>query len=1716
MLSLINIRVKYLIRHPCLLFWSYIFLPGFILLLTYLKEKNNIIPKKEVKIQPIPAGEDFFFEHLIDGKKTKRIYKSLKLFLPNTSIIINDDSYCNNIISYIFEEIRIKINCSFFTNNFTNYTTHIIKIEKIEDKFKIHLIERKREETTPLMFSKNDLDQDIITNLFYVNNITHNEPNYNNFEEIRFNRFWELESFLSKLLIKLNKKEINSDFKMKLGFNSYPEHYNFSNTYSSYSIISFLIALQFSIIGYSFNMRMIDEKENKLFILLERQGLSKFKYNLSWFFSFCALFFFSIYSFTKYIFLNIHFRYFLTSINMIFFSFSIFSVCVFFTTCITSTKTGTTAVKFFNFGSILLGFVVVLPNTSKITKLFFSLIPQINLYLCLCTIFHLENFEKISLDKLWLKANRISYMESLLIYIFDIILYLGLSYIIQSYKDSGLEFYDYLKSFIKKVKRNTSIKESHDILNEIEKLNMPKFQIYHQELSPINKQQEEQNLCLKIVNVSKNFDDIKAVDNFNGELFPNEIFCLLGHNGAGKTTLINMISGIYDPNHGDILFNGKSLVTNKKYLYENIGLCQQEDIYFDYLTVEEHLEYMCKIKGRKLNKKEIQELIDKIELTSKKDSLCGTLSGGQKRKLCIALSLIGGSQIILLDEPTSGMDMMARRKLWDFLKVYKKNRIILLTTHFLDEAEYLGDRIGIMSDGKYICSGTSSFLKSKYPCGFNLNLLINPKKFNNEIKQEIIEGIKKFDSNPELRISSKSIFTINIKSKNINIPKIFDFIDSKKTQYGIYDYTVSSTSLEDVFLKINNKSCDPKLIRRNFININEDNNEDQKDSENNKLLYNDRLKIIKSSNFCSQLFSQMKRGIYPLIRNKILFLFELLSGLGFVYIFIFFFSDFIIHATTRKLSFLDVLNENKIFIYEKNTNGNYLKNSYAFKLKKTIPLAQLNRKPTNIIDFMNFSYEQAFSHIAKGALLVDNSNSDLINVYNTEIDTGLNGYFYANTVLFVSSFLKNNYDINAVILYDIELNELSDNGLKESIWNLLKDFIVLIVICLISLFGFVIFLGGLMYEKIREKTHNIKHLLYLSGSNMLSYWLGFFIVDYIKLIFYNIFLILPIYYVSGVGIYFGLDMLAISLSSLSFIYFVSFFCHKEDDGAKILFIFVFGFLIIITALSILYKDKILKYSSSFTELYKINIFDLTPITSMGLSFLRIIISFTFWDVADKAAYYIKDLLNVNLQLNEVHGFYRPKLYLYTNFIAQAINFAIYSLLLIIVESGIFSKIMHYIKLFIINNGNKYVFSEEKASKEFISNNNLYSPLVDNFEKNQKYLNNIIIKKDFKNKIKLSKDPLTNIYVQKEKEKVEKDKDLSIKISGIKKTFFVCCGKNVRAINNLYLGLEPNEKFGLLGFNGSGKTTIFRTIINEILTDSGKINLFGYDNKKEFNYIRNIIGYCPQSNPLFDFMKVKEIIKFYAELKAIKENTESICAKFGLLKYMNSYIVNLSGGNKRKLTFAIAMMNKPTLLLLDEPSTGVDPESRRFMWRNINELSNYGHKYNMILSTHTMEEAEILCDRISWLKSGNFICLGNSEELKLEFSSGYKLHIKFDDKEINKGIKNDKIEDIINNIKDFMDGFDNFENIILDNKNVYVENYLYGLINVVKIIKNMTNKIEFKEIGTDFSFELIIDINKEKQKDFFSAILNMKNMNKEIEEMNIAMESLENILISLNN
>ena len=1693
MIALLKIRSVYLKRHPFGLCFGYLLIPVVIIILFIL----SIIPflnKGAIDIPDNPKKKPMALDQYSLYPPTHN-YNHLKDILSNSVLLVNDKKNGERLSTFIYNETNIQLEYHLQENEFDKDAfQNIIIYTKIDGKnrFKLKFKEGK-------IFKIYDIDN--ITDLVQFKNNSRTISN-------QYYKFFEFQSLFYNFLIIEENITKSPNIIIKTGYNAFPPTVNYSDYPSNFTftLSCFAVALEMAILGYFFNVRMIEEKEKNLFDFLQRQGITKKAYALSWFISFLTISSIPVISFL-FLFKFIYEKYFFFYlINIILYDLSVYSVIYFFYTTISSLKSGGIIIKLYYFISIIIGYGISFPRATRTTKIIFAFIPYINIFHTMNAILKIQRFN-LKWDYLILKPYKISYIESLLFFIVQIILYSGLALIIQSYKNSGLNFFSYLVSFFKKdsqiINKEISIEE-----NENKDKNILNYEVHHQELSLINQQKKKEDKCLRISGVTKEFGDLKAVNNFSCELFSNEIFCLLGHNGAGKTTLVNMISGLMTPEKGNIFLDGISILTNRDFLYKNIALCQQENIFFDYLTVQEHLQYMYEIKGSIKNFNEIQDLIMNLNFSGKEDDICGTLSEGQKRKLCIALALLSASRIIILDEPTTGLDVVSKKKLWEFLKSYQKDKILLITTHSLSEAEYLANRIGIMSEGHLICSGTSSYLKSNYAGGFNINLIINPKVFNENSKKIIFEKIQEFEPEAKIKIASKGVFSINIQSNKESVDKIFNYIEESKSEFGIKDYIISSASLEDVFLTVNKSNL---------------NNLEQK--KNDSILINNFNDVVaQPPNFFSQLISQLYRNLLPIGRNKFVFIFEMIGSLAFSYIFIFFFRDLIFNLSSpsKSLNFGEVLESNTIWIYE--DNEGYLANSDLFyNLNNRIEFERLTELKDNITNFSNYAYDKALGNIAKACILIVKNSDGDIEVYNTEIDNDTEGYLMANSVLIVSAILKNEFGIDATIFTDFE-DKSSDKLEKNS-----SSFII---IGLSVIFGFLIYMGGIAYEKIKERNKKIKHLLYLSGCNMWAYWGGFFIIDFIKLITFSVLLLIPIYYFSNLGYYFLLSMPMMCVASLVYIYFFSTFWRDEDSGTKILLVSNIGFILVIflfyifIILPLATASNFIRniFLNFFPKRFYFSIFDLTPILSLIITLYRISYS-----------------INIRLSNEDaeiVNDYYRPMVYVYSGVMNQCINFIIYFILMILYELGYLSKWMNSLKIKMCSKDYHFDFSEENLQDEFYDSNNSKNPLlmdIDDIDNNiiANTNNNIndVISNDNNNIINTNlndenainenllqdeeKDKNMNIYMKNEIEKLKSKDELTVKISNLSKTFFYCCKKNVKAINNLNLGLESNEKFGLLGFNGSGKTTTFRSITNEIIYENGSISLFGYDNKKQINKIKPMIGYCPQEDPLFDYMKVREIIEFYKKLKGSSETVESICSKFDLIKYLDTYCMNLSGGNKRKLSFTIALINKPNILLLDEPSTGVDPESRRTMWRNINELSFSGHQYNMILSTHSIEEAEILCDRVSWLKKGNFICIGNPEELKLKHSNGYKLHIKFVDTVVNKNdmatLTRQNVQDEYNSIVNLVKGFNKYSNYIASNPIIAL--YIRELVKVVNEIKPNTYNIKLLQIEKDFSFELQIGILKEKQNALFSQILNLTKNNQKVAEVSINLESLGKILTS---
>ena len=219
--------------------------------------------------------------------------------------------------------------------------------------------------------------------------------------------------------------------------------------------------------------------------------------------------------------------------------------------------------------------------------------------------------------------------------------------------------------------------------------------------------------AIRTDNLTKKYKDIIAVDQLNLQVKKGELFSLLGVNGAGKTTTIKMLSCLTQPTSGDAFLNGKSICNDSVAVKSLIAVSPQETAVASGLSVRENLELMCGVHGFTKDKQnaKIAELTKLLGLESVIKKKAGKLSGGWQRRLSIAMALISEPELLFLDEPTLGLDVLARSDLWDLIHSLKGKVTIILTTHYMEEAEALSDRIAIMKDGKLLICDTADKIK---------------------------------------------------------------------------------------------------------------------------------------------------------------------------------------------------------------------------------------------------------------------------------------------------------------------------------------------------------------------------------------------------------------------------------------------------------------------------------------------------------------------------------------------------------------------------------------------------------------------------------------------------------------------------------------------------------------------------------------------------------------------------------------------------------------------------------------------------------------------------------------------------------------------------------------------------------------------------------------------------------------------------------------------
>ncbi|XP_020420066.1 ABC transporter A family member 2 isoform X2 [Prunus persica] len=287
----------------------------------------------------------------------------------------------------------------------------------------------------------------------------------------------------------------------------------------------------------------------------------------------------------------------------------------------------------------------------------------------------------------------------------------------------------------------------------------------------------------------------------------DQLFCLLGPNGAGKTTAINCLTGNTPVTGGDALIYGNSARSSvgMANIRKIIGFCPQFDILWDALTGQEHLHLFASIKGlpsasvKSVAKKSLAE----VRLTEAAKMRAGSYSGGMKRRLSFAIALIGDPKLLILDEPTTGMDPITRRHVWDVIEDAKKGRAIVLTTHSMEEADILGDKIGIMAKGRLRCIGTSIRLKSRFGTGFIANVSFGGSMNGQNPHQDAVKQFFKYHLDVLPREENRAFLTFVIPhDRERLLTRFFAELQDREREYGIVDIHLGLTTLEEVFLNI--------------------------------------------------------------------------------------------------------------------------------------------------------------------------------------------------------------------------------------------------------------------------------------------------------------------------------------------------------------------------------------------------------------------------------------------------------------------------------------------------------------------------------------------------------------------------------------------------------------------------------------------------------------------------------------------------------------------------------------------------------------------------------------------------------------------------------------------------------------------------------------------------------------------------------------------------
>ena len=979
---------------------------------------------------------------------------------------------------------------------------------------------------------------------------------------------------------------------------------------------------------------------------------------------------------------------------------------------------------------------------------------------------------------------------------------------------------------------------------------------------------------------------VKAVNNLDFAIMQGQLMALLGVNGSGKSTLLAGLTGTQSFTKGTIEVGRGT----------HIGLCPQVNVAWSDLSVQENVSTFARLKAGRttMTRSDVENLIAACDLSEKSRARPHTLSGGQQRKLQLALAFAGGSTICCIDEASSGLDPLSRRKIWEILLAEKGRRTIILTTHALDEADALSDHIAVMSKGHLLVEGSSAELKQNHGGGYRISLPVHsaPPADLSHLQWSI-------DGDNTVTRAHDSAAAIEVAQK----------LES----HGLHDISVRCPSMEDVFLGLVKESQDGIIgdsSSKNSSTTALSSERAVKDSDQDTTVKQNG-DPGKGTGFAAQVFILFRKRLMVAKRNYLPYIFALIvplitAGLGGYY----FLQGFdglpcslgAASSSPQTLS-LGALERYWGILVPVGPSDRFDVSSLP---PQYLAFNSRLRRMDDYAEFDDYIHNNFRNVVPGGFYLGDNATAPPLMAYRINGNAG-----YAALAKNVADSYLSNITINA----DFSNFALPFTGSTG-------DSLQLILYLCLALCAFPAFLA--LYPTY-ERLANVRALHYTTGVRPAPLWLAYWLFDGMTVTVVSIAVIAVLTGISNVWYapgYLFVVIFLYGLTSTLLAYVVSLFSKTQLAA----FATVAGYQAISMLLNFIMYMVLLTFGTAEQLQNNLNT-----------------VQYTYGLIAP-AGTLLRALL---LALNQSQLLCRQQ-----SFVSYPGNITVYGAPILYLLLQIFAL---------------YAFLVAYES-------GWRPPVAVFWRKSPKQIDT---EKDVAG---LSADAVA------EESRAEASQD-ELRLLHVRKDF----GRRT-VVDNVTLGVGKGEVLGLLGRNGAGKTTLIgliRGVLNPSSRDS-EILIANASVRRNRLAARRYLGVCPQFNAS-DRLTVNEHMRFYARIRGVPDihkSAETVMRAVGLSQYGKRLIPQLSGGNQRKLSLATAIIGNPSVVLLDEPSSGMDALAMRTMWRAISDVSG---ERAVVITTHSMEEASALSDRVA-IMDRRVLALGSPAHLRDRYGRGtYQVH-----------------------------------------------------------------------------------------------------------------------------